>query len=102
MDNNNTNTQRKNYNENGLRILQWNCHSILNKLDELKIISDNYDIMIIIETWLKNHNKIYIPNFNIVRKDRIYNKNHPNEHGGKYMHFCEKEYPLLRMSQYIP
>ena len=35
-----------------LKILKWNCYAISNKLDDLKSIADEYDIILISETWL--------------------------------------------------
>ena len=70
-------------------------HSIQNKLDELKTISLNYVIIIILETWLTNQNKkIYLPNFNLIRNDReVKNKNNnTNEHGGICI-FIKKNIP---------
>ena len=60
-----------------LNILQWNCRSLRNKLHSLCNIADNYDIILLSETWLNELININIPNFTIVRKDRI-----SLEHGG--------------------
>ncbi|KAL7294944.1 hypothetical protein TKK_0011864 [Trichogramma kaykai] len=60
-----------------LKILQWNCRSIQNKLD-LHLHSEEYDIIIIIETWLKPEKNFNLKNFNCIRFDR----NDELEHGG--------------------
>ena len=58
-----------------LRVLQWNCRSINNKLD-LHNYAHRYDIIIIIESWLKPKDRFLLKGFNTVRFDRI------NEGGG--------------------
>lgn len=37
-----------------LRILQWNCRSVLNKWGEITKIAENYDIICLNETFLKD------------------------------------------------
>ena len=84
MDNQRNKIQTKNNNKINecLKILQWNCHSLLNKLDSLKSIADEYDIIILSETWLFPEKKIQIKNFNIVSKDRLNNNQNDKEHHG--------------------
>ena len=53
-----------------LRVLSWNCRSINNKVTELTTLSCNYDIIVLIETWLNAGTQLNIPNFSIIRKDR--------------------------------
>ena len=58
-----------NTNLNDLKLLYWNCRSLKNKLDLLNH-SNEYDIIIIVETWLKPKDHFNLKNFNIVRYDR--------------------------------
>lgn len=52
----------------GLKLLQWNCHSIRNKKEIIvNIIND--DILALSETWLDSHINFNLTNFNILRKD---------------------------------
>ena len=60
-----------------LHILQWNCHSVRNKLPTLRSIANDYDIILLSETWLNDVNNLHIPNFTTLRKDRT-----SSEHGG--------------------
>lgn len=55
-----------------LKILQWNCRSIIPKIDRLKafITNHNLDIFCLNETWLEVSKSFRIPLFNIFRKDR--------------------------------
>lgn len=55
-----------------LKILQWNCRSIIPKIDRLKALISvyNLDIICLNETWLIETKYFRIPSFNMVRKDR--------------------------------
>lgn len=54
----------------GLKLLQWNCHSIRNKREVIiNIIINDYDILALSETWLDSHINFNLANFNILRKD---------------------------------
>lgn len=70
---------------NSLKILQWNCRSAMDKINELRKISDDYDVIILSETWLTKSSNFKINNFNQVRNDRTQlktkNRTH-NPHGG--------------------
>lgn len=57
--------------KNSLKILQWNCRSIRRKFDLLYHVAD-YDILVIIETWLPHDVHFHLPGFKIVRFDRIH------------------------------
>lgn len=64
-------------NQSSLKIFQWNCHSLRNKLPILRDIIDEYDILTLQETWLDEFSYTKIPNYSVIRKDR---KN--STHGG--------------------
>lgn len=71
-----------NLNENctknkSLNLLQWNCRGVRNKFIDLCNISDNFDIIMLIETMLKTEDQFSLKGFNIVRFDRI-----DEPHGG--------------------
>ena len=53
-----------------IKIFQWNCHSIHNKKGQLTNICHEYDVLILIESWLKAGSAFTLKNFNIIRKDR--------------------------------
>lgn len=55
-----------------LNILQWNCRSIIPKINRLKalIAINSLDIFCLNETWLVDTKFFRIPSFNIIRKDR--------------------------------
>ena len=57
-----------------LKILQWNCRGLLGKVDLIKDIIYEYDVLLFNETWLMEEKKIYIPNYTIIRKDRAKKK----------------------------
>lgn len=54
-----------------INILQWNCHSISNKIDLLRRSALDLDLHIIAlsETWLKPSQHLSINDFHILRKD---------------------------------
>lgn len=56
-----------------LNILQWNCRSVNSNKGSLRnlLSVENYDIVMLCETWLKPHQQFTLPGYNIVRKDRI-------------------------------
>ena len=57
----------------GLKIIQWNCRSIVeNKANSIDFLKGNAaDIIILNETWLKSKYKQFkITGYNIIRKDR--------------------------------
>ena len=53
-----------------LRILQWNCRSLMNKIHLLRNIINEYDIVLLSKTWLNENSLVKIPNFYIIRRDR--------------------------------
>jgi exonuclease III len=59
-------------NTNDVNILQWNCRSVIPKIDRLKalITSFDVDIFCLNETWLVESKFFRIPQFKIIRKDR--------------------------------
>ena len=57
--------------KNSFKILQWNCRSIKNKLDFLNIASE-YDIILLVETWLNDTDNFNLKGFTVVRFDRLY------------------------------
>lgn len=84
MANKNHSRNSKNHkkpNISGLRILQWNCRSLSNKINKLKITATDFDIIMLSETWLYGEKTVRLPNFNPVRKDRLI-KNNTDDHGG--------------------
>uniref|UniRef100_A0ABD2WKN0 Reverse transcriptase domain-containing protein n=1 Tax=Trichogramma kaykai TaxID=54128 RepID=A0ABD2WKN0_9HYME len=56
-------------NKTHLKILQWNCRSVSNKLI-LHNEAKNFDIIVLIETWLNEIKHLKLKGFNIVRFDR--------------------------------
>ena len=56
--------------DNRLRILQWNCHSILPRKGLLERVSNNYDLILLCDSWLRPDSKFTLRNFNLLRIDR--------------------------------
>lgn len=56
---------------NNVRILQWNCQSIPAKLPELQHRANNFEIILLSETWLSPEDNTYIRGFDVVRSDRL-------------------------------
>lgn len=61
-----------------LKILQWNCRSVLSKVSVLSKYIYDFDICLLSETWLIPKNKLYFKNYDIIRVDRSNN----NKKGG--------------------
>ena len=80
---------------NQLKILQWNSRSVKNR-HELSNYADNYDIIVIIESWLKPTENFNLKGFNTVRYDRVINLNNNNDNtvGGGIVIFIKKFNPL--------
>lgn len=51
-----------------MRIVQWNCRSIKYKLDELKDLSKDFDIILLSETWVEADQTIQIPGFTTIKR----------------------------------
>ena len=58
--------------QNDVRILQWNCRSINNKIGELCKLIETFkiDVVLLQETLLANNKSFKINDFNIIRADR--------------------------------
>lgn len=54
--------------------MQRNCQGIRNKVRELHKLSRQFDILLLVETFLKPTNRFLIKNFNIIRAARVINK----------------------------
>ncbi|XP_050079556.1 uncharacterized protein LOC126567374 [Anopheles maculipalpis] len=54
-------------------IIQWNCRSLLGKLDSFKALvgEHNCDVFALCETWLSEDINLTFPGYNIIREDRI-------------------------------
>ena len=53
--------------------MQWNFRGVLGKIDELKKLSNNCDVILLNETLLSDSKNFYLPNFLILRRDRLSN-----------------------------
>ena len=55
-----------------ITVLQWNCRSILQKLDSFKVLlcNLNCDVFALCETWLSSDIELVFHDFNIIRLDR--------------------------------
>src|SRR5436190_18029924 len=73
MANSNTWNQQRSQTTSHLKIFQWNCHSVTNKIDLLKPTVQEYDVLALSETWLRSDQPFSLHNFHILRKDRIIN-----------------------------
>ena len=54
--------------------MQWNSRGVLNKKGDLQNISDDYDILLLSETFLKPGKNFVLKNFNLIRADRLSNR----------------------------
>ncbi|XP_070153690.1 uncharacterized protein [Polyergus mexicanus] len=54
-----------------LRILQWNCHSLMNKIDPSYTLFQEFDVLALSETWLSPDSCLNISNFNVFRTDSL-------------------------------
>ena len=70
-------------NNNYLKIMSWNCQSIIPKVSELSQFVEKHCIKVILiqESWLASHSNFKFRNFSIYRNDRISNTT-TNCHGG--------------------
>lgn len=57
-----------------IKIIQWNCKSIIFKQPEITHMVKNTKIFFFSETWLTTEMKFSIPHFEIIRKDRLSRK----------------------------
>lgn len=55
-----------------LKILFWNSKSILQRRQEIQSIINDLDILICVESWLKDDDNIHYSGFTTFRKDRIH------------------------------
>lgn len=61
----------KNQKQKHLKILNWNCRGFIDKRAEIQHLSEQYDIISLSETFLKEkHTNTSINNFNHIRNDR--------------------------------
>ena len=84
---------------NKLRISHNNIHSNLNKKIELAnyLSNLNIDITSINDIWLKPNKKINIPNYNIIRHDRL-NRNGASLYASYQPHFLKKQTSVAGLS----
>lgn len=75
-----------------LNILQWNCHSLLNKIDLLRGTALDLDLHIIaLSAWLKSSHYLSFNNFHILRKDS-------NVHNSGGMLLVKKSIPFKQIT----
>lgn len=79
-----------NLNYRNIKIFQWNAYGILNKKHELQNFSQDYDIIIIVESFLKPNKNFILKDFAIIRNDRLTNKK-----GG--ICICIKKYHIQKI-----
>lgn len=61
----------RNFNFGNLRILQWNAKSVLSKYNELSKHCENFNLILISETWLSQDKEFKLRGFDTVREDRL-------------------------------
>lgn len=54
-----------------LKIIQWNCRSIIPKIPEFTKNSLGADIIVLYETWLSSDKTVDFKGFNYARFDRL-------------------------------
>ena len=66
------NTNQKHTYKKQLKILFWNTRSLKQRLPEIQSSSHLFDIIICVETWLKENDIVRLPGFTTYRKDRTH------------------------------
>lgn len=76
-----------------ITVLQWNCRSLIPKLDSFKYLIHNSDcdIFALCETWLSSEDELNFHDFNIIRLDR------DDSYGGVLLGI-KKCYPFYKIS----
>lgn len=77
---------RTHFSPTKLRILYWNSRSVCDKLEEISKIILDVDVLICVESWLKEGMNFQFPGFNTLRKDR------PHSAGGGIVFLIRKTY----------
>lgn len=57
-----------------LQVLYWNIRSYLQRQHEVRHILQDFDVCVLVETWLLEHTAIRIPGFKLLRKDRLHSR----------------------------
>lgn len=57
-----------------LQIFQWNSYGSLNEKHKLQNFRQNYDLIIIVKSFLKTNKNFILKDFAIIRNDRLTNK----------------------------
>ena len=62
-----------------IKILSWNCQSLIPKFHETLdyLLKHKISVALFSETWLRTNDKIYLPHYRFYRTDR-----QTGEHGG--------------------
>ena len=79
--------------------MEWNCRAISNKLDNLKTIADEYDIIMLSETWLHTEKTLNIKNFNAIRNERPLKNANKKDHGGGVCILIKSNLPYQQFNQ---
>jgi exonuclease III len=85
---------------NTMAMLHINAQSLRNKVDELELESEGFDIVAITETWLKPEitpDDVKLPGYNMIRRDRI-----GDAHGGVALYTRENIIVKERADLHIP
>ena len=72
MNNNNFDCVSNKYHSTELRILYWNPRSVCNKIEEIQQMIQAIDILVCVESWLKDDINFHFSGFNTFRKDRVH------------------------------
>lgn len=75
-----------------LKIIFWNCKSLIQRLTELQSKRNTFDILICVESWLTPKDKIHLPGFVTFRKDRLHSR------GGGTLIFIRSNLPYLEIN----
>src|SRR3989442_5504981 len=83
---------------NGSKVIYCNARSLRNKIDELRIMAQDYnpDIIGIVETWLTDNiydSEIIIENYNMIRIDRTH------ERGGGIIVYVKESLPFVNITE---
>lgn len=57
-----------------LHLLQWNCQSVFNKRQELEKRVENFENVLLSETWINSSDRFLFKHFDTVRNDRTFRR----------------------------
>ena len=87
----------------GPAIASYNIRSLINKVDDIKVLLSRSDLncLILTESWLNNsivNEELQVPRYNLFRRDR--NAGIPKKGGGGIIVYCDNKYHFEEMEDW--